>query len=193
MKNKLQEVYQKKGLTLPQYKHVQYYMGWQSIVTLANGKVFKGLGLNKKEADTLAARYALEYLATMEPQNITIDCSNTIVLIDLENAPNISFSNVICNGGCIEAFVGRFSSFASKELSEKYPFVHTFHIVESGAPDAVDHAISFRAGQISEPTMEIVIISRDKFAVALCDVLTQQQFQNKYYTNMDAFIYDYQK
>lgn len=193
MKNKLQETLQKNGLPLPQYDHTPYHMGWQSILTLYNGKTFKGLGLSKKEADNFAAGYALDTLSFTKVKKITVDCLNTIVLINLQNLPNLSFSNVVCHGGCIEAFVQKHSTFATSDLRDRYPFVHQFHIINSKAPDAVDHAIAFRAGQICDPTMETLIVSQDKFAIALTEVLLEQQFQCKHYANLDEFVYDYQK
>ena len=116
-----------------------------------------------------------------------------LILIDLENSPNFMKSrwlNVSFENCRLEAFVGSFSSHATKDLATLYPFVHTFHIVDSGHKDAVDHAISVRTGQwLSHlPGGGVCIVSRDRFAAALVDVLLQQTPENtsvKQFMNMD--------
>lgn len=116
-----------------------------------------------------------------------------LVLIDLENSPNhdkTRWNRVRWDCSRVEAFVGKLSSHATKDLKALYPFVTTFHIVDSGHRDAVDHAISFRAGQWMESMKhanyylegeegclydeKIYIVTRDRFGPALVDVLRQR-------------------
>ena len=109
-----------------------------------------------------------------------------LILIDLENSPNydkIKWEHVRWEDSLVEDFVGKLSSHASKDLKTLYPFVDKFHIVDSGMKDAVDHAISVRAGMWIESTRQetsevydegIYIISRDRFALALIDVIRQE-------------------
>lgn len=115
-----------------------------------------------------------------------------LVLIDLENSPGhdkARWNHVRWDCSRVEAFVGKLSSHATKDLASLYPFVTHFHIVDSGHRDAVDHAISCRAGQWVESMKHatyylegeegclydecIHIITRDRFGPALVDVLRQ--------------------
>jgi hypothetical protein len=119
-----------------------------------------------------------------------------LVLIDLENSPNHDkrkWNGVRWDCSRVEAFVGKLSSHATKDLQSLYPFVTKFHIVNSGHRDAVDHAISARAGEWVEAQKHpdyylereegclyddcIYIVSRDRFAPALVDVLNQKLAQ----------------
>jgi len=122
-----------------------------------------------------------------------------LVLIDLENSPGFNrkrWMNVRWDCSQVEAFVGKLSSHATKDLKSLYPYVNKFHIVNSGMKDAVDHAISVRAGQWLESMKHpkyylegeegclyddcIFIVSRDRFAPALVDVLQQQLPRSEY-------------
>ena len=101
----------------------------------------------------------------------------------------VLLSRVLWDCTKIEAFVGKLSSHATKDLPALYPFVDKFHIVDSGHKDAVDHAISFRAGRWAESQIHsdyyingpegcvyddaICIVSRDRFSPALVDVIRQ--------------------
>lgn len=203
-KNRLQEYFQKtQNGRLPTYSHHADLLGWVSTLTLPDrcGE-FIAIGRTKKEADQIAAGQALQELDLIEE---TIEQRQLVqkhdfrlpgcllVLIDLENSPGFERSqwlNVIWDCCRVEAFVGKLSSHATKDLRALYPFVDKFHIVDSGHRDAVDHAISVRAGQWLETFKHpkyyiegevgclfddaIFIVSRDRFAPALVDVLRQQ-------------------
>lgn len=210
-KNQLQEIYQKRhSPTLPTYSHKQALAGagWASSVTLPDEptRFFQGFGRTKRDADQEAAQKALEFLNSMETSTVPrpappmmldvrlehIMTSPLLILIDLENSPKFMASrweNVRWPACRLEAFVGRFSSHAEKNLEALYPFIHTFHVIASGHRDAVDHAISVRAGQwLSCPELQdgVMIISRDRFAAALVDVLRQQtEKEIEHHVNMD--------
>jgi hypothetical protein len=189
-KNTLQEYYQQRRLPLPTYTHVQHADGcWESTVQLSD-VYYIGRGKTKREADQNAAQQAIAALMMKPAQTpaIEIDFTNTIVLIDLENAPQWTVRNVsITGGGHIEAFVGAFSSMASEtaNLAEMYPFATRIHIIRSGHRDAVDHAISVRAGELLHLHHKYIIVSRDRFAAALCDILPNAQ----YVTSIDKCFY----
>jgi len=201
-KNLLQEYFQKKdgkhgnnNLQL-NYKSRQSDHGfWISILTLPDGRKFKGKGKRKKDAEQNAASAALLILIinpneqktkpNTKPNIIKYHfCGKNIILIDLENSPNYDknkWLNIRWESTNIEAFVGKLSSHATKDLKTMYPFVSKFHIVDSGMKDAVDHAISVRAGIWLESSCEssyiaddcIYIVSRDRFSLALVDILKQ--------------------
>ena len=187
-KNQLQEYFQKRDFTqLPVYSHRQTERGWVSTLKLPAGKEFEGLGTNKKSADQEAATLALSNFSKSENQGVLFKfAGRVLVLIDLENTPvhNKNLWNIIrWDRSRIEAFVGKLSSHARKDLKDLYPFVDRFHIIDSGHKDAVDHAISVRAGEwlgaqkyhIDECTYEeLHLVSRDRFASALIDVLKQK-------------------
>lgn len=199
-KNRLQEYYQRRQLLLPVYTHERTESGdWKSTLTLVDGRRFFGIERTKKDADQNAAAEALAALecssecsreTPSKPDWRLAGC--VLVLIDLENSPgydNTKWSNIRWDCSKIEAFVGKLSSHATKDLASLYPFVQEFHVVNSSMRDAVDHAISVRAGKWLESMKHIEyyidgpegcvyddaihIVSRDRFAGALSDVLNQ--------------------
>lgn len=194
-KNKLQEHYQRLHLPLPRYEHKNGAdsMNWTSTVILPNDKQqFRGCGATKKAADQQAAQRAWESVCvatrkTTPPQQFVSVATPkvkpkalvslvSLVLWDLENSPGCTEWQ---SGTCqVEAFAGKLSSHATKDLRYLYPFVDTFHIVDSGMKDAVDHAISVRAGEWiaggSSTLHTLYIVSRDRFSIALIDVMRQK-------------------
>jgi hypothetical protein len=192
LKNLLQEWCQTNNSALPVYTHINVIAGdWESTVSLPSHPefAFSACARTKKQADQLAAGLILDQVS----QALTVNQAtagyrpirmlyggSVLVLIDLENSPNYTkreWTDVRWDGAHIAAFVGKLSSHATKDLSTLYPFVDEWHIVDSGMKDAVDHAISVRAGQWlsqgSDLPDGIHIVSRDRFAVALVDVLRQ--------------------
>lgn len=207
-KNTLQEHFQRFVRTgtsagLPKYFHRPTEYGWLSTVCLPGGSKYSAPGRNKKVADQAAARLALNALNLFESvvetdfdedfnprlaQDERTTCA--LVLIDLENSPGYDskqWKDMRLPCCAVEAFAGKLSSHAGKNLSTLYPFVTKFHIVDSGHKDAADHAMSVRAGRWLH-TLEqsadagasciyrdaLHIVSRDRFASALIDVLAQQ-------------------
>jgi hypothetical protein len=199
-KGVLQELSQARCIDLPEYETISSY-GWKSQV-LFDGVVYHGGGhfIRKKDAEQAAAKvayksnfktdlnapsYQYEYsvpstakggCTKRTPDNI-ISHTKTLVLIDLENYPNINTSD-FCNTTFIGiqfiAFVGRCSSHAEKNLSMIYPFVDNFVIVESVHRDAVDHYISMYAGsEIVDRYERIVIVTRDRFGGPLVENVKQ--------------------
>jgi hypothetical protein len=220
-KNLLQEYYQRDGKqSLPIYSHERSEQdGWICTITLPDGRTFQASGRNKKEADQIAAGQVMDMISgqviertseldnkqNLSKQNLSKQHKKDwrlpgciLVLIDLENSPgydNDMWNHVQWDCSSIEAFAGKLSSHATKDLKELYPFVHKFHIVDSGHKDAVDHAISARAGAWLESMKHpdyylhedeciyddaIHIVSRDRFALALVDVLRQQMPKDQY-------------
>lgn len=187
-KNQLQEYFQARHQRLPEYTHQLLPDGsWQTTVSLWENGSFTGVGMNKKAADKLAASQALEWLNKREPPHAITTPPSTppkhpigYVLLDLENSPTYTkWTNTAPI--VVEAFAGKLSSYPGKNLQVLYPFVHRFHIVDSGIKDAADHAISVRAGELMSddcPPRHLFIVSRDRFAVALKDIL-QQRWPNQ--------------
>lgn len=186
-------------------------------------KIFQKFGATKRDADKNAAKMALEYLKSStgtaaahtrqterKPNETNMPLTlkqSWLVLIDLENSPNHTaerWNSIRWENCAIEAFVGKLSSHAQKDLTTLYPFVTTFHVVDSGHKDAVDHAISVRAGTWlfcqsfiiqSLPLAReecFAVVSRDRFASALMDILRQQCDTNDlsakiaHYTTIDS-------
>jgi hypothetical protein len=158
-KNQLQQHYQKlKSSKLPTYENRQLSSFsadagscmWQSVVTLPDTETrYTGIGWSKREADQAAAREALKMLekkkklgtgpgpaGELGSEGVSGEATvqkDVLILIDLENSPNYTVQNWshIWWAGCqIEAFVGKLSSHANKDLKSIYPFVHQFHIVD---------------------------------------------------------------
>jgi len=208
-KNTLQEYYQKHCGSdgkhiLPDYDYERTMTGWLCILTLPDSKEFRAAGRNKKLAAQTAAGKALDVISALSTKPSSPHIHNPtankalqwffpgclLVLIDLENAPKHDkerWNRVRWDCCRIEAFVGKMSSHATKDLKALYPFVTHFHIVNSAHRDAVDHAISVRAGEWVESMKHyldreegclyddaIYIVSRDRFAPALVDILRQK-------------------
>lgn len=201
-KNQLQEFCQKREILLPTYTTTRIggqdnLPAFQSRVVF-NGKDYLGdVCTSKKGAEKSAANQALrsnELSATTQKQQqpqptfTERETRPYLVLIDLENSPNYTMAKwqtTRWKNARIEAFVGKLSSHAQKSivyLKQYYPFVDEIHIVNSGMKDAVDHAISVRAGEwlnvfrCNSSHMYgagVFIVSRDRFAVALRDILVQ--------------------
>lgn len=194
VKNTLQEYCQKHFGDLPTYL-TELYSEYPTIqfvskVTLPNNLFFKTEKPfnSKKEAEKNVAQIALDYLQQQQNGIQTITNKQSLVskiptwiLVDLENYPqvndplflNTSFSNVR-----FESFVGKCSSFAQKDLSSIYPFMHKITVVDSVYKNAVDHFISVRLGQLicelyQKYPYTIIIISRDAFAGSLVDCFRQ--------------------
>ena len=225
-KNILQEHFQSRSLELPRY--IQFRSStneWSSTCVLPDGSRFSAIASSKKKADQLAAKAALDELGIgwgddndngdlpRAPEFRFPGCM--LVLIDLENSPGYDvsrWSRYIWDCCWVEAFMGKLSSHAEKpmeQLRRHYPFVREFRIVNSGHADAVDHAISVRAGQWIESLEHpgyyyrsdegclyedgICIISRDRFSLALIDILKQNlserhpgsQANVRHFTNMN--------
>lgn len=117
------------------------------------------------------------------PIRETIKTTNgTIVLIDLENYPQINtpnFLNSIFENIEFKGFVGKCSSHAQMNLSSKYPFVDV-EIVDSAHKDAVDHYISMYVGTILQKYLQkydgklnLIILTRDRFGGSACDAIKQ--------------------
>lgn len=197
-KNRLQEICQRRKTLLPNYEHERIDIGWKSTVTLGEDQRFSGVGRTKKEADQIAANEALNHIdslvAVPEERKTQFKFAGcALILIDLENSPGYNkekWENVRWDCSRIEAFVGKLSSHATKDLASLYPFVDKFHVINSSMKDAVDHAMSVRAGCWLESMKHpeyycnreedcvyddaIYIISRDRFAAALIDVIQQR-------------------
>jgi len=64
----------------------------------------------------------------------SLETTEVLVLIDLENSPNhtanVWNATAVWCGCRIEAFAGKLSSHATKNLPSIYPFVSQFHIVD---------------------------------------------------------------
>jgi len=186
VKNSLQEWCQlqlRSNLKLPQYTFKSCNNGWsctvQVPIEMDKYETFRAEAQNKKEASKLAAKLALDYIesAQSKEERKLPEKKDCTVLVDLENAPTCSNVSDTLLGGHVEAFVGKLSSHANKDLLALYPFVDDFHIIDSGIKDAVDHAISVRAGiwLAKEESQQLIIVTRDKFGYALRDVLVQLQ------------------
>lgn len=201
-KNQLQEYYQKRGEQLPLYSHIETTEGWDSTVEICDGRKFHGTGKTKKFSDQDAAKLVLDslFLKSIPLCDIIERHPGCIlVLIDLENSPKVDKEWFNTRWTCcqLEAFVGKLSSHATKNLKALYPFVDKFHIIDSGHQDVVDHSISFRTGQWLENIPygdpcnfedAIFIVSRDRFASALIDVLKQAIRKMKKQPEVENFI-----
>lgn len=197
-KSKLQIYCQKKfGGKLPSYdtKILEQSNEFISTVTLPDGTTATGKKCpNKKSAEKDAA-FMVMYRKPVEGRPIPAVCGGigeleknsviqcltakiyTFVLVDLENYPQMNqpeFLNTKFLNVRFEAFVGKRSSHAQKNLEEIYPFMNNIVIVDSVYKDAVDHFISVRVGQLlgspyAPYDYQIIIVSRDAFAGAVVD------------------------
>jgi hypothetical protein len=213
-KNQLQEYYQKRGKPIPTYAHGSTISGWESTVVICDDRKFQSEGRTKKDADQEVAKMVLDTLLSSEEEKVFLEgdlefvpypkptlkspgC--VLILIDLENSPKVDKEWLNIRWDCcqVEAFAGKLSSYATKNLEDLYPFVDEFHIVDSGYKDAADIAISFRAGRWLENIPygdpcnfedAIFIVSRDRFASALVDVLKQSVREMKIQPEVANFI-----
>jgi len=177
VKNQLQEIYQKNGNVLPQYKtrrkggqdHNPQYV---STVILPDGK--KVLGdtcRNKKLAESAAAQKALLYIKKQTLRKIKI-CfqGKTMVLIDLENKPNVEkeFLEYIEDFSGVDIFI--FTS-TDHPCLRKLENTEPAQIIDisSTRRDAADIALVFFAGMFCQDYNNLLVVTNDHFGSALVD------------------------
>ena len=202
-KNKLQEFFQKKQLTLPKYKTSNvggqpHDPLWQSIVTLHDGSSYSGdIVSSKVEAELSAAEKALLYLnnESFSPKPILIEKieEKRVVLIDVENCPKAvdellektRIENLI-----IYAFVGKDHPLSARE----YRGVKKI-LVPSNRKDAVDTCMIMYASFLlfTEVFEKYYIITGDHFGPTLAELMTSEHMPWKakatfVCTNIDKFI-----
>jgi hypothetical protein len=180
-KNRLQEIFQKIDYPLPQYYTQQevsddHLPQWISTVTIVMDKdkwvtkEYKGEKCGKKKvAECSAALIALkEYKQPMQEEKRDTDLFSVlwenyrlIVLVDIENTPNISNLTNIPPDVLVVGVLGHCHNMATKHMNfPKY-------VIKSALKDAADHALTFLAGMISQKAnTEVLIISRDHYAEA---------------------------
>jgi hypothetical protein len=229
-KGLLQELCQKRKMPLPTYSFKSYTSWpsptWSVTVSISDRNYVSDQYGTKKEAEqavaeiaykaesesmaiiippesaSLASTAASSTSSTSSTQKRTLSTTKkTLVLIDLENYPQIdtpNFLNTSFTNTTFFAFVGKCSSHAQKDLNAKYPFVDHVFIIDCVLPDAVDHYISMHVGSqlyqlrvwldkleqglynrsnSTEAESQIVILTRDRFAGCTVDcakVMAQQ-------------------
>lgn len=176
----LQEYCQKAKLNLPEYNFSSENKFFRCEVKIYSNKVFhSSLHTTKKSAAQEAAQFALQYLRTNIKKESIIEKTiitngNTLVLVDLENYPQMDTSGFVYPNSEFVGFVGKCSSFAQNlhGLKEKYEFMKII-VVDSVLNDAVDHFITMYIGMNISKYNNIIIVTRDKFAGCSVDAARQ--------------------
>ena len=212
-KNKLQEYFQRKNLTLPQYDTIILSTKeWSSTVTFSlDGHDYTYTGpssLKKKQAECNTAHVA--YTAVFPSTDIcyrtpkikageilvpkTDHQTYIYVLVDYENinrVPELDRLDKKSNELTVLRFVNHLHSESKTEEANC--------IVESSIKDAVDHYISFYIGNLcatvpNNKSLHIIVLTRDHFASALPSFVTcYKNITLKHYGNEKKCIDELQR
>lgn len=190
-KGLLQEYCQKLGKAIPTYEtYKEENFGFTCTLRTFFGTFTTATYLpSKKAAEKLVAKVGYESIETAPPYDI-IDNDlqprkklrvegRVLVLIDLENYPNIDISEFLTTDFPDVRFIsfyGKCSSQAKneKKLCESLPFTE-LHKVNFARSDGVDHFISVYAGFMLAKNIysHIIIMSSDKFAASTMDSIRE--------------------
>jgi hypothetical protein len=184
----LQEYCQKSKVELPSYSTIEDNKLFQCQVKLFNGETFiGGFHTTKKSAMQESAQLAIEHLKNcscvyktnsltkipVNPTKVVIQ-KQTLVLIDLENYPQMNLNGLEYVNVKFIGFVGKCSALAQHQhtFQHKYNFMDII-IVDSVLSDAVDHFISMYIGINLTKYENMIIVSRDKFVGCSIDAVNQ--------------------
>lgn len=210
-KNELQEYFQKRQLPLPVYKYTKMLFNmdtmikWRAEVKLYDSEgVFRSdLCTSKKKADQNAAFKALQSLNNIDVNEITkMDMDGDeydkydkyefpneyerLILVDIENLP-LTFKHIDYQKQkektLIITVMSKFSSHYQFEKRQYYQQFSHIEVTNSGNKDAADTLLIFLVGKyLHNSCNEIIIISRDRFAATLKDILIERGFDTKCFT-----------
>lgn len=184
-KNILQEYCQQKRLPLPTYNTSWEELGWQSEVTILDGKIFEGeVCTTKVKAEQSAAQVALESLIEKQEKKHTKD-GYFAILVDLENQPKVVeelISQVILTEK-VRIFSFSFGSHPSvKKLAEllfrfEGPIEHEFVAHGCTRADATDimMCIWIGANQRKLDKYQFLIVTKDHFGDTACCLLNNMK------------------
>lgn len=191
VKNQLQEIFQKKQLSLPRYQTIRvggsaHQPLWQSTITIYDGTQFIGLICTDKiNTELSAAENALTHLLQNHnsfPQSYQIinrdmnvetnhNSVNIGMLVDLENMPKFihNISNKL-HKYTIYVFVGEHHCLVEKELPPEVIKI----ISPSTRSDGTDTCMQVYTGMLLslEKHEEYIIVTRDHFGSALVEMIT---------------------
>lgn len=182
-KNLLQEYYQKIGEPTPKYKTERcggspHEPLWISIVTLPNGKMYKGdMKSDKKSAEQYVAKMVYDILINKSQREKFYD--KFVIFVDAENKPNFvgEFYNYYDAPNChIECYTTTGHPTENK-MKTFYDYTNfELHIATSTRPNSVDTLLLMDLGMYSMNNNDytFIIVSSDKFAQAAAENLSSK-------------------
>jgi len=193
-KNTLQEIFQRRREKIPVYVTIKaesfgyLFQGsspiknedakWYSIVTLNDNTKFEGkICSSKKEAEKSAATTALSVILDQSEQIhrdlktslVSRKYKNVLILLDMENVHK-SVGTYQCSGSNVDiiGFMSKTSCLVEKIKQYNFPI----EIVNSSKKNACDVSIIMFAYNYSDKYSKIFIITKDLFASALEDLIS---------------------
>lgn len=171
-KNKLQEIYQKRGEPLPTYSSVLIDIDngeklFKATVTLACGRTFVGEPMKKKvHAEILAAAVALLHVTTAPAQLTSCAC----LFLDMENVPkamNALLTEVVVPNTKIVGFHSMNTEYDVNSMPSNFEIVKVPTMHKDGAD--VGMLMYLGACLQKEQYTNIALVTKDHFACAAVD------------------------
>lgn len=189
-KNTLQELFQKRKESLPQYKTIRRggpdnAPKWSSKVILPDGSSYESsIMTSKKEAEIEAASLALESLEKALPQTISLE-EETLLLVDLENEGNFFtlFENYIFSNLEIISFSSKVSATPDIPSWVKHLKVGSSH------RDSADVGIIMMVTKrmFFNVPKRIIILTHDHFVYPIKDLVETDLLETKKRPEINIF------